>query len=493
MTKSKNTKRALLASVLSMILCLAMLVGSTFAWFTDSVTSGKNRIVAGNLDVELYYKNASTNDWADASEASVAEPKFFVDKNGEAILWEPGVMAVTQFKVANVGSLALKYSLATLKADFNAMAGHDLSEVIKFAVIDNDAYAAATAREDILALNPKFTDFTGFTAEGHLLPEDKVTTDEPSEETFTVVAYWAPGADDNLYNVNNGQKTDDNADQLYINIEIRLNAAQYTYEKDSFDENYDENAEYPKVESVSTKWFDEAAEDATTYELSTAADLAGLAQLVNAGESFTNKTIALKNNIVLDKTSNWIPIGTMDNKFTGTFDGNGKTVSNLMFDQSMATDAVFAGLFGVVDGATIKNLTVEGNITAHTNTAGASYSCGGICAIAYGTSIFENCTSNVNIDGTKMGNDSEGMLAAGIVGAIPGYEGAKVTFIDCVNNGNITVGNENSFGCVAAGITAMNFNSNAVINEVCKNNGTVIAYGEDCAYGDVTANEMLGI
>ena len=55
MTNSKNTKRALLASVLSVVLCCAMLVGSTFAWFTDSVTSGKNQIVAGNLDVELEY------------------------------------------------------------------------------------------------------------------------------------------------------------------------------------------------------------------------------------------------------------------------------------------------------------------------------------------------------------------------------------------------------------------------------------------------------
>lgn len=56
-TKSKNTKRALLASVLSLILCVTMLIGSTFAWFTDSVTSGKNKIVAGNLDVELYAKS----------------------------------------------------------------------------------------------------------------------------------------------------------------------------------------------------------------------------------------------------------------------------------------------------------------------------------------------------------------------------------------------------------------------------------------------------
>ena len=53
MTNSKHTKRALLASILSVVLCVAMLVGSTFAWFTDSVTSGNNKIVAGNLDVEL--------------------------------------------------------------------------------------------------------------------------------------------------------------------------------------------------------------------------------------------------------------------------------------------------------------------------------------------------------------------------------------------------------------------------------------------------------
>ena len=47
---NKQTKRALLASVLSLVICAAMLVGTTFAWFTDSVTSGRNTIVAGNLD-----------------------------------------------------------------------------------------------------------------------------------------------------------------------------------------------------------------------------------------------------------------------------------------------------------------------------------------------------------------------------------------------------------------------------------------------------------
>ena len=59
MTKTKNTKRALVASVISLILCFSMLVGTTFAWFTDSVTSANNVIVAGNLDLTLEYWNGT--------------------------------------------------------------------------------------------------------------------------------------------------------------------------------------------------------------------------------------------------------------------------------------------------------------------------------------------------------------------------------------------------------------------------------------------------
>ena len=233
MKKSKSTKRALLASALSMLLCLAMLIGSTFAWFTDSVTSGKNRIVAGNLDVELAFKNAGKTEWTNVVNESTDDPKFFVDKDGGEILWEPGVMAVTQFKVSNVGSLALKYSLKTIKAAFNETAnGEDLSDVIKFAVISNDLYD--TSREQILNSNPDFADFTSFTAENNLLPE--------GEEIFTVVAYWKPNVvDDNIYNINNGKTTSDNT-PLYIDIEIKLVATQTPSENDSFDKNYDQNA-----------------------------------------------------------------------------------------------------------------------------------------------------------------------------------------------------------------------------------------------------------
>ena len=62
MTKQKSTKRALLLSALSLLMCVSMLIGSTFAWFTDSVTSGNNKIVAGNLDVALYHTNGTDTD-----------------------------------------------------------------------------------------------------------------------------------------------------------------------------------------------------------------------------------------------------------------------------------------------------------------------------------------------------------------------------------------------------------------------------------------------
>ena len=57
MTKTKSTKRALLMSALALLMCVSMLIGSTFAWFTDSVTSAGNKIQAGTLQVDLPLRN----------------------------------------------------------------------------------------------------------------------------------------------------------------------------------------------------------------------------------------------------------------------------------------------------------------------------------------------------------------------------------------------------------------------------------------------------
>ena len=108
MTNRKSTKRALLGSIMAMVLCLAMLVGATFAWFTDTASTGVNKIQAGNLDVALEMKDASGN-WVSAEGKTL---DFVKAAAGEQVLWEPGcTYELPQLRVVNKGNLALKYKI----------------------------------------------------------------------------------------------------------------------------------------------------------------------------------------------------------------------------------------------------------------------------------------------------------------------------------------------------------------------------------------------
>ncbi len=106
MKKSKSTKRALTTSIISMVLCLAMFVGTTFAWFTDTASTNVNSIQAGTLDVELIQAN---------SEDKLGESLKWVkadDDKGQEVLWEPGASySLEGFRIKNNGNLALKYEV----------------------------------------------------------------------------------------------------------------------------------------------------------------------------------------------------------------------------------------------------------------------------------------------------------------------------------------------------------------------------------------------
>ena len=105
MANSKATKKALFMSMLSLLLCFTMLMGATFAWFTDTVKSSNNIIKSGNLDVEMY--------WADGDEAPASAA--WEDASAKAICdydnWEQGFVQARHLKIKNVGSLAFKYQL----------------------------------------------------------------------------------------------------------------------------------------------------------------------------------------------------------------------------------------------------------------------------------------------------------------------------------------------------------------------------------------------
>ena len=225
MKRKKTTRNALLTSVLAMLLCVSMLVGTTFAWFTDEVVSGNNVIAAGNLDVELEYWNGSA--WVDVS------GKTDVLTN---TLWEPGVTEVAYLKVTNAGSLALKYKLGINIVSETAginVAGENfkLSDYIDFGVVEDvngetAAYATREAAISAVAEAQKISE--GYTKESSMLSGD---------ELYLALVVYMPETVGNEANYRG-------TDVPTIDLGIELLAAQYTYEEDSFDDQYDADAEY---------------------------------------------------------------------------------------------------------------------------------------------------------------------------------------------------------------------------------------------------------
>lgn len=219
-----STKKRLVLSVMSIILCIAMFIGATFAWFSDSVTSGKNKISSGTLDVELLHY---TDNAEEAKSVDGETDLFDVD------VWEPGVIAYENFVVKNAGSLALKYKLAMSVGDYNTVTvdgkKYDLSKVLKVAVLDKEFTGS---REDALKLSYS-DDLNAFSDNDSLQPE--------AEKTFAVVVYWEPNEEavDNLYNIT-GEKTVDTSvkgitaekagNALFIDLGINLDATQIAAE-----------------------------------------------------------------------------------------------------------------------------------------------------------------------------------------------------------------------------------------------------------------------
>ena len=133
MNNKKTTKRALLSSVMAIVLCLAMLIGTTFAWFTDSASTAVNKIQSGKLDVQLLDENGNS------LEGQTLAWQKAADHESDEVLWEPGCTYKLQsFKIMNNGNLALKYKIAISGIDGDA----ELNEVIdwSYALADGTAF-----------------------------------------------------------------------------------------------------------------------------------------------------------------------------------------------------------------------------------------------------------------------------------------------------------------------------------------------------------------
>ena len=352
----KNSKRSLAASGLSLAVSAALLLGTTFAWFTDSVTSANNKIQAGNLEVALQEWNAETKQYEDVGTA----PIFDYDK------WEPGYSDTAVLKVSNEGSLALKYQLNLVARGGDAGILGDVIDVYALvsegtAITEVPANLDAAIKagyENVGTLNELMADEDG-AAHGVLYAEEDVPEGGFTAAYAGIILHMQETA---------GNEYQD--ETIGTTFDIQLKATQFTYEKDGFgNDQYDANA--------SDAWDAEAATDeemaaitddeAKTVSISTGRQLAGLAAQVNKGNTYEGYTVTLLDDIDLGNRP-WTPIGNAelaagnwdDVSFNGSFDGNGKTISNLYVDLGEKTaDVGFFGMLNLTPDAFIRNITFE--------------------------------------------------------------------------------------------------------------------------------------
>lgn len=230
--KVGGTKRALLTSVLALVLSLAMLAGTTFAWFTDTASTGVNRIVSGNLDVGLQYWGVDENGQKTWLTAENSEDLF--DKNA---LWEPGYTQIVYLKVKNDGNLALTYAMQITPVRETVGINVDgeefkLSDYIKFGwrtfTVDGAGAPVALDREAAQ---------TGVGEGAQLGKTLHRQVAEPmkagAEELVALVA-WMPEDVGNEANYSTVQPT--------IELSLKVLATQAAVESDSFNNTYDKDA-----------------------------------------------------------------------------------------------------------------------------------------------------------------------------------------------------------------------------------------------------------
>ncbi len=200
MKHSKSTKRALTASIISLLVCVTMLLGTTFAWFTDTATAGVNKIESGTLDIELQDENGAplteALKWVKATDAP----------SDEAVLWEPGASYDLQpFKVVNKGNLAVKYKIEI----------------------------AGIASGDAELLDVMDFTFSEANSEPVVMGEDRILKKDTETGLITITAKMREDAG----NPYQGKTVD--------GIAIKVVATQAPVEYDSTTNTYDENAAYP--------------------------------------------------------------------------------------------------------------------------------------------------------------------------------------------------------------------------------------------------------
>ena len=243
----RNSKKALFLSVAALVLCVTLLIGTTFAWFTDSDGTGINKIQSGNLDVEVYYALQS-----DVVNGVIADNAWKEVKNdtpvfNENALWEPGYTEVVYFKIVNEGTLALQYNT---KVDIVKETGainvatdpFMLSDYIQSYVTNADDVQIYSDRS--IAIAPAGSETLAKAANFDIdaaLSLDSWKWLAPQGTYYTTFVLFMPTTVGNEANYSTEEG-------IIPTIQLGINfmATQYTYESDGYDNKYDEEVTIPE-------------------------------------------------------------------------------------------------------------------------------------------------------------------------------------------------------------------------------------------------------
>lgn len=219
---NNTTKRALISSALALALCFVMLVGTTFAWFTDEVTSKDNVIKTGTLDVQLFMHDANgAHEITDSSDPLFGkENSTTANATTSDTLWEPGKTQTVYLSIKNNGSLDLKYKVAI---DVTGVE-KNLHEVMEY-IITPDAQYNTVTKADL--------DWTQGIAvnEGVNVGAEDVALKVGETHYFALSVHMDEYANNDYQNGN-------------ITFNLKVLAGQLASEYDSFDNQYDANAGY---------------------------------------------------------------------------------------------------------------------------------------------------------------------------------------------------------------------------------------------------------
>ena len=440
----KSKKSALLLSFTSLLLCFAMLVGSTFAWFTDTASTGVNQIISGKLDVGLEMKD-SNGEWINAEGKTLEFVKAAGAAENEAVLWEPGcTYKLPELRIVNKGNLALKY-----KVEITGIKGDaKLNDVIDWTIVEGET-TNEVKKEGVA------------TGEYFLLPAGQTTA------PLTIEGHMDQNAGNEYQNL------------TIDGIGITVFATQYTYEKDSISDRYDKDAAY--AQGAYIVGLTDENEKTVTFDTLTAAAKAWRESkgVVTSGNTFGMNSLGTVDSIT------WVISGEV-----ATGDGAG-----VIGDNGAGQSILGGGYF--TPSVTVNNIIVKGVNDAKIAKIGESYlvSAGGKDANV----VYENITfvDTVRIDSNPVNLTFKNCTFEAGFRMPHSATNGNVTIENCTFTGNessgyaiFAQGNMASFkisgnkisGCqrginVQAGNNAVVTIDNNTITNITGKTGSAVTYG----------------